>query len=333
MPRRLAKRLSKFSDALCARPRLVSLLTPSGSTPSIRPVPRRSALTRMLLAATLALSCLTPRLVAAQGQGDMPKPNDYGASASWLCRPDLPADKSACAIDHTTTVVAANGTLARETWTADPNAPIDCFYVYPTISTDQTDNSDMKADPAEINVVRQQAARFGSVCRVFAPLYRQVTLTGLRKMLAPGATVSLDRGAGYDDVRDAWKYYLDHDNKGRGFVLISHSQGSFVMMRLVREEIEGKPVQTQMVSGLILGAPMAVAKGKDTGGAFKTIPLCHATTQIGCVINYSAFRSNIAPPQNTLFGRVPDPAMEAACVNPAALGGGSGELRAYLDTA
>jgi hypothetical protein len=189
----------------------------------------------------------------------------------------------------------------------------------------------MTADPAEINVVRQQAARFGSVCKVYAPLYRQVTLVGLRKMLAPGATVSLDRNVGYDDVRDAWRYYLEHDNKGRGVVLISHSQGSFVLMRLVREEIEGKPVQGQLVSALILGAPMAVAKGKDVGGAFKTIPLCHSATQIGCVINYSAFRSTVPPPNNTLFGRVPDPAMEAACVNPAALGGGSGELKAYLD--
>src|SRR5262249_52758212 len=150
-------------------------------------------------------------------------------------------------------------------------------------------------DPAEVNVVRQQAARFGSVCKVYAPIYRQVTLTGLRKMLAPGAAVSLDRGVGYDDVRDAWKYYLEHDNKGRGFVLVSHSQGSYVLMRLVREEIEGKPAQAQMVSGLILGAVLPVAKGKDTGGVFKTIPLCHSATQVGCVINYSAFRSNIPP--------------------------------------
>jgi hypothetical protein len=289
--------------------------------------------TRTLIAATLVLSCLTPRLAAAQGQGDMPKPNDYSAGASWLCRPDLAADKSACAIDHTTTVVAANGTLTRETWTADPNAPIDCFYVYPTISTDQTDNSDMKPDPAELNVVRQQAARFGSVCKVYAPLYRQVTLLGLRKVLAGGNPAALAQGVGYDDVRDAWKYYLEHDNKGRGFVLVSHSQGSYVLMRLVHDEIEGKPAQKQLVSGLILGAVLPVAKGKDVGGVFKTIPLCHSATQTGCVINYSSFRSTVPPPANTLFGRVPDPALEAACVNPAALGGGSGDLHAYLDTA
>ena len=287
---------------------------------------------RMLVAATVVALGMLPGLALAQA--DAPKPNDYSDNNAWLCRPGLAAGKSACDIDHTTTVIAANGTLTREAWKANPNAPIDCFYVYPTVSTDTTDNSDMTADPAEMNVVRQQAARFGSVCRVFAPLYRQVTLTGLRKLLAsPSVVTSLTNGVGYDDVRDAWKYYLEHDNNGRGVVLIGHSQGSYVLTRMIAEEIDGKPIQSRVVSALLLGAVFPVAKGKDVGGAFKTMPLCHSATQTGCVINYSAFRSTIPPPANTLFGRVPDPSLEAACVNPAALGGGSGELRAYLDAA
>jgi hypothetical protein len=261
------------------------------------------------------------------------KPNDYSSSKAWLCRPGRAAgEKDACDLDMTTTVVAANGTLTKETWKANPNAPIDCFYVYPTVSTDPTDHSDMNPDPAELNVVRQQAARFGSVCRVYAPMYRQLTLTGLRKTLASnsGAT-KIDWGIGYDDVRDAWRYYLEHDNKGRGVVFVSHSQGSFILMDLIHQEVDGKPVQARMVSALLLGATLPVAKGKDTGGAFTSIPLCHSASQTGCVINYSSFRSTVAPPANTLFGKVPDANLEAACVNPAALTGGSGELHAYLD--
>ena len=123
--------------------------------------------------------------------------------------------------------------------------------MYPTVSTDPTDHSDMNADPAELNVVKQQFARFGSVCRLYAPMYRQVTLAGLRKVLAGGGDgTALTSGVGYDDVRDAWRYYLEHDNKGRGYVLVSHSQGTFVLTRLIREEIEGKPAQARMVSAL-----------------------------------------------------------------------------------
>ena len=267
-------------------------------------------------------------VAAQQADTAPPKPNDYADGKTWLCRPGR---QDACAIDHTTTVVAADGKLAKETWTADPNAPIDCFYVYPTISTDPTPNSDMDADPAELNVIKQQFARFASKCKPYAPLYRQITLVGLRRMLAPGATVTLDQGLQYDDVKDAWNYYLKNDNKGRGVVLVAHSQGSFILNRLIHDEIDGKPIQSKLVSAILLGTVVSVPKGKDVGGTFQHVPLCHTATQTGCVITFASFRSTVPPPANTLFGRVPDAAMAAACTNPAALAGGSGELRAYLD--
>lgn len=267
-------------------------------------------------------------ILAALLAQSAPQPNDYSKNESWLCRPGR---NDACAADLTTTVVAADGKMTRETWTADPNAAIDCFYVYPTVSTDTTPNSDMTADPAEMNVIRQQFARFGSKCRPYAPLYRQVTLAGLRRLLSGGGG-SLERGVQYDDVRDAWKYYLEHDNKGRGFVLVGHSQGAFILGELVRQEIDGKPVQSRMVSAMLLGASLAVPRGKDVGGGFQHVPLCHSATQTGCVITYASFRSTLKPPANSRFGRVNDSSMVAACTNPAALAGGSGELHAYLSS-
>jgi hypothetical protein len=256
--------------------------------------------------------------------------NDYSDAKSWLCRP---GQKGACDVDLTTTIVQAGGAMKKETFTADRNAPIDCFYVYPTVSTDPTPNSDMSPDPAELNVIRQQAARFASKCRVYAPMYRQVTLAGLRLLLTgANAGVSLTRGVQYDDVRDAWNYYLQHDNQGRGFVLVGHSQGSFILTRLVAEEIDGKPIQSRMVSAILPGATIPVAKGKDAGGAFQHVPLCHAATDTGCLIAYSAFRSNVPPPANTRFGKVTTEGQAAACANPAALDGGLGELKAYFAT-
>lgn len=252
--------------------------------------------------------------------------NDYGKAESWLCRPGR---KDACAVDLTTTVVAANGKLTEEKWAANPKAPIDCFYVYPTVSLDATPNSDMNAGPEERSVVQHQFARFGSQCRVFAPLYRQVTLTALRAGIA-GRPMAVDRALGYNDVVDAWKYYLEHDNQGRGVVLIGHSQGSGVLTQLIRNEIDGKPAQERIVSAMLLGTNIPVPKGRDVGGAFQHMPLCHAANQTGCVITYVTFRATAPPPANSRFGRVAGEDRVAACVNPAALGGGSGELRAYL---
>jgi len=102
--------------------------------------------------------------------------NDYSAPQTWLCRPGR---QDACAVDLSTTIVAADGKLTRENFSANPEAPIDCFYVYPTVSNDLTPNSDMSAGPEELSVIRQQFARFASQCRLYAPLYRQVTLTAL----------------------------------------------------------------------------------------------------------------------------------------------------------
>ncbi len=290
---------------------------------------------RHLPLAFIVLACLAvPAPAAAQAPAAAAdvKPNDYGADASWLCRPGRKGD--ACDIDLTTTVVAANGGLTRETWAADPKAPIDCFYVYPTISTDPGVNSDMTPDPAELNVVAQQFARFGSKCRVFAPAYRQVTLAGLRQRTSTGGGFGLGTGLAYDDVRDAWNSYLQRDNQGRGVVLIGHSQGSFILIEMIKKEIEGKPVQKRIVSAILLGATVEVPTGKDVGGTFQQMPLCRTASQIGCVITYGSYRATVPPPEGALFGRTATPGMSGACTNPASLKDGQpAPLRSYLSAA
>ena len=262
--------------------------------------------------------------------GQSAPPNDYKDDANWLCRPGRAGD--ACDVDLTTTVIAADGTTAIEKFTADPKAPIDCFYVYPTVSTDATPNSDMSQDPAEKNVVLQQFARFASTCRPFAPMYRQISLRGLQTALATNADplALFGKGTQYDDVRDAWQYYLKNDNQGRGVVLIGHSQGAFILQALIANEIDGKPIQKQLVGAYILGATFLTPKGKQVGGQFKQIPLCRKPGQLGCVVNYSSFRSTVPPPGNTLFGHSADAAMSGNCTSPVTLGAGSAPLHAYL---
>ena len=276
-----------------------------------------------------SLTTLVSMLVVSSAQNQpSPTKNDYGKAETWLCRPGR---HDACDTDLTTTVISASGKLTREPWAANPKAPIDCFYVYPTVSLDATGNSDMVAGDEELNVVRVQAARFGSQCHVYAPLYRQVTLAALRSILA-GRTAAVDRNLAYNDVLDAWNYYLQHDNQGRGVVLIGHSQGSMVLTELIKREIDAKPIQKQLISALLLGTNLPVPRDKDVGGAFQQLPLCRDSKQIGCVITYASFRSDAPPPANSRFGKVAGQDLVAGCTNPAALKGGSGELHAYLST-
>jgi len=252
---------------------------------------------------------------------------DYTQDAAWLCRPGR---TDACSTNQDVTVIQANGKRKIEKFKPAPGPQFDCFYVYPTVSNDPTPNSDMNPGLEEKLVAASQAARFASKCRVFAPLYRQVTLTALKAFLT-GQPVTLDRDMPLADVTAAWNDYLTRDNKGRGVVLIGHSQGSNVLKALVAQSIEGQPdVRHHIVSVMLLGTNFAVPAGKDVGGDFKRLPLCHNNSQFGCVVTYVTFRADSPPPANSRFGKVPDAGMVAACTNPAALAGGKAEADAIF---
>lgn len=281
--------------------------------------------------AALAAGALALTAMAQPVSAQTAAKNDYADKAAWLC---WPGRTDACSGDNTATVITAAGKATQEAWKADPTAPIDCFYVYPTVSMDKGVISDMTPNAEEQSVVEQQLSRFASKCRVYAPMYRQFTLTALRDMITnpTAAAASGPRpNTGLTDVVDAWNHYLANENKGRGVVLIGHSQGSGVLTQLIAAEIDGKPAQKQMISALLLGTGLPVTKGGDTG-AFKSIPLCKSATQIGCAVAYASFLDTAPPPANSRFGRLRDAnsAMEVACVNPASLSGGNGELHSYM---
>ncbi|WP_404367483.1 DUF3089 domain-containing protein [Sphingomonas sp. MMS24-J45] len=284
-----------------------------------------------LVAATVG----APALAQAQTAPAAPAPDtapapaaspDYTNARNWLCRPGR-ADP--CTADQSATIVKPDGSRKVETFTATKDPAFDCFYVYPTVSLDPTPNSDMNAGQEENVVAAFQAARFTKYCRVFAPIYRQVTLPGLQAVLT-GRPVAIDRAMAYRDVKAAWDEYMAYDNHGRGVVLIGHSQGSGVLKTLMADAIEGTPAQKQIISVMIPGTNVAVPVGKDVGGDLKSTPLCRKASDTGCVVSYVTFRADAPPPPNTRFGGVPQPGMTAACVNPAALRGAAATADAYL---
>lgn len=254
---------------------------------------------------------------------------DYSELDSWLCHPDNKND--ACDRNLDTTVIKANGSFKVERFKDSKNQDIDCFYVYPTTSMDESGNSDLiPGEQGEIITAHLQTARLRQHCRVYAPMYRQVTVPALRSRYT-GEPMQIDANMNYQDVLDAWKHYIEHENQGRGFVLVGHSQGAGLLSRLIAAEIEGKPVQDQLVSAIIAGSSVTVAPGSKTGGTFKQLPICEAADQTGCVIAFAAYRDRIPPPANAMFGRSAG-SNKAVCTNPAALGGGKAELKHHLST-
>ncbi|MEA2273865.1 MAG: hypothetical protein QOI98_2573 [Solirubrobacteraceae bacterium] len=252
------------------------------------------------------------------------------ADVKWLCRPGLAP--SPCQGDQTTRYFAPDGssTVSRPVVPTAP--PIDCFYVYPTVSNQPTLNASRIAAPEIRSIAVYQAQPFSQRCRLFVPLYRQVTALGVT--LASQTHDTSAYTTAYADVRDAWRSYLSNDNHGRGFVLIGHSQGSRIMRALIRNEIDGNPaVRDRLVSAIIPGANASVAD-------FANVPACRAGTQTGCVVSYSTF--NETPPSNARFGRTDTdpvgsalglptgPGLEVICTDPTVLSGTAGALQSLV---
>ena len=141
---------------------------------------------------------------AAQSAPAVPvaAPNDYALEQNWLCRPDRRDACSTPSLD--VTEVAPDGTRIVRAVKRATASEADCFYVYPTLSYDAGGNSDMIANDEEHRVVEAQFARFSTVCRTFAPIYRQSTLSWLRSNMT-GNPIPMDPELCYIYVRDAWR--------------------------------------------------------------------------------------------------------------------------------
>jgi hypothetical protein len=256
-------------------------------------------------------------------------PTASSAKTTWLCEPGLASNP--CAVGTGTTQLNADGTVKGPLNGPKTKAtkPVDCFYVYPTVSDQKAPQATKRIDPEERSIALYQAARYSSTCRVYAPMYRQITLQGL---LQPATVTTKMRDTAYADVRDAFRDYLKHDNKGRGIVFISHSQGTAVLRQLLAKEVDAKPsVRKRLVSAVLLG-------GNVTNKDFKHIKACTKDTQIGCAIAFSTYGDT--PPANAAFGKsgslgglAQNKGGTVLCTNPAALGGGSAKLTTVFPSA
>jgi hypothetical protein len=246
------------------------------------------------------------------------------AATKWLCGPRVADDP--CRPGLSTTLYRGWDSRAG-TFTAKAGRRhgVACFYVYPTVSNQQSRLATKRVDPEIRSIALYQAARFSQLCRVHAPVYRQATVPALQS----GTTTRADYLTAYADVERAFDAFRRRIGRRRGFVLIGHSQGTFHLQRLIRRRIDDRAaLRRRMVSAVLLGGNVTVRKGSDRGGVFRRVPTCERATQLACVLAFSTY--NETPPDPSLFGRgaarlagflgLPEGSrLETACTNPASL--------------
>jgi len=170
-----------------------------------------------------------------------------------------------------------------------PDSTVDVFFLHPTTYTNKTMSLGWNApiDDSSINhktdygSILYQASIFNEAGRVFAPRYRQANYFCYFPTDTAKAAAAFNRA--YEDVKAAFEYYIAHYNNGRPFIIAAHSQGTTHAKRLIKECIEGKPLQNRMIVAYLAGMPIEP-------NYFNNIPACTNPNQTGCICSWRTFR-------------------------------------------
>jgi hypothetical protein len=259
-----------------------------------------------------------------------------------LCRPGQAPDP--CAGDTAVSAVTASGTVTPAARPSAAASKYACFYLNPTTSVSQTStgNTGLGVTKLDNYIATEEAVPFSQVCDMWSPLYDAQTFPTVLKGLA--GDESLMRSTftvAYDSVLPAWQSFLANTG-GKPIILIGDSQGAAILIHLISARLDDQPaVLHRLLVAILVGGNLQVPAGETIGSTFTNVPLCTSATQTGCAIAFSSFASQ--PPAGSLFGRpgqgtslqsgeTAKAGQQVACVNPAALGGGTADLSPYLLT-
>lgn len=193
----------------------------------------------------------------------------------------------------TTTIHAEPNYIDDNSWVAKPTSiskPVDVFYVYPTIYVAETppnmDVSDPQLRKNAEGLLTAQAGIYSPYCNLFAPFYRQQSAAtqsmepnnGGRNAFADPLFLT-----GYHDVERAFDYYTKHLNPDRPFILAGHSQGSMVVIHLLRNRLQDPALQKRMLAAYPIG--YTVKKGDLD--RYPWMKLAQGETDTGVIITFN----------------------------------------------
>jgi hypothetical protein len=317
---------------------------PAGSTVAgvLRPRGRllAGAASGVLVLALATAGCSS----AGRAAGGPAKTPGQAAGPVWLCQPGQSPDP--CAGNPAVSAVTASGTVRPAARPSSAAASkFACFFVNPTSSVTQTrtGNTGLAVTKLDTYIATEEAAPFSQVCDVWSPLYRSQTLPTVFKGLAGDENLMRSTfTVAYDSVLPAWQWFLAHSGS-KPIILVGDSQGAAILIHLISAQLDHQPqVLRRLLVAILVGGNLQVPSGQVIGATFANVPLCTSAAQTGCAIAFSSYSSQ--PPANSVFGRpgqgtslqsqeTAKVGQQVACVNPAALAGGTGDLDPDLLTA
>jgi hypothetical protein len=187
------------------------------------------------------------------------------------------------------------------------SAPVDVFFIHPTgflkgSSWTFTMDADTSTEENTLWMMANQASAYNGCCNVYAPRYRQASIYAYfsgEEVAEPVLAFA------YQDVERAFDYFLEHFNRGRPFVIASHSQGTHHGIRLLQERIDGTRLADQLVAAFLIGGGLE----KSEFAELRDVTVCAHATDTTCAVHWDTFSEAALddPPQDSVT---------RLCVNP-----------------
>lgn len=169
---------------------------------------------------------------------------------------------------------------------------VDVFFIHPTTYTNKSFsewNASLKDsvlnNKTDRSTILYQASVFNESCRVYAPRYRQAHI---QSFFIDQNIAKQYFDTAYQDIREAFLFYLEHYNNDRPIIIAAHSQGTVHAARLLKEFFDNKPLYKKLVCAYIIGMPVPE-------NYFNNIPVCENSNQTGCFVSWRTFKDGYIP--------------------------------------
>ena len=169
----------------------------------------------------------------------------------------------------------------------------DVFYIYPTLidSKNQREwNSDIWNEDIRNDVinrpVKYQASAWLYAGNLYVPYYRQAHIRVFNDKFRVDGDKALNLA--YNDIKEAFTYYLENFNNDKPFIIASHSQGTIHAKRLIAEFIDGKELQKKLIAAYLVGI-------KVFEDEFKNIKPMNSANETGGFVTWNTFKFNKYP--------------------------------------
>ena len=169
----------------------------------------------------------------------------------------------------------------------------DVFFIYPTLidSRNQREwNSDIWDEDIRNDVinrpVKYQASAWLDAGNLYVPYYRQAHIRVFNDKFRVDGDKALNLA--YNDIEEAFSYYLENFNNDKAFIIASHSQGTVHAKRLISEFIDGKELQKKLIAAYLVGI-------KVFEDEFKNIKPMNSPDETGGFVTWNTFKFNKYP--------------------------------------